>query len=82
MAITLVPGAAEVQEVCGSLAGALAPGAVWVEMSSAAPHSARRTASAVASAAAGARVLDAPVGGSPQDAPPGPVDLFRRRRRV
>jgi 3-hydroxyisobutyrate dehydrogenase len=72
--ITLLPGPPEVEAVCASLAGALTPGAVWIEMSSATPGTALRTAAAAA--AGGAHVLDAPVGGSPDDARHGRLICF------
>jgi 3-hydroxyisobutyrate dehydrogenase len=72
--ITMLPGTAEVAGVIDELAGALAPGACWIEMSSAAPHVARSIA--LACSPRGVRFIDAPVGGDPDAATDGALVVF------
>lgn len=68
--ITMLPGIDELAGVVDELAGALAPEACWVEMSSAAPWLAR------ACLARGLRFIDAPVGGDPSAARDGKLLVF------
>ncbi|MGA2010957.1 MAG: NAD(P)-dependent oxidoreductase [Solirubrobacteraceae bacterium] len=72
--ITLLPGAAEVGALAAELTAAMAPGAIWIEMSTAAPPTARTVTAAAARS--GARVLDAPVGGDPSLAAEGRLLCF------
>ena len=72
--ITVLPGVAEVAAIVEPLVGALAPGATWIDLSSATPHVADRIAEAAA--ARGLRTVDAPMGGSPSDAESGRLLLF------
>lgn len=72
--ITVLPGAEDVTGLIDELAGALAPGACWLEMSSAAPRVARTIA--VACEPRGVRSLDAPVGGGPEAAREGALVVF------
>jgi 3-hydroxyisobutyrate dehydrogenase len=74
IAITILPGAAEVSALIAELTGALAPGATWIDMSTAAPAVAR--AIAAAAEARGLRALDAPVGGNPPAAREGRLLCF------
>jgi 3-hydroxyisobutyrate dehydrogenase len=74
VAITVLPGHAEVAAVVGALTGSLAPGATWIDMSTASPAAAREIAAAAA--ARGVRALDAPVGGNPQAAAEGRLLAF------
>ena len=73
--ITVLPGAAEVAAVMDdAVLDALAPGAVWIDMSSNSPGAAapiRERAQA-----RGIEVLEAPIGGGPDDAEAGRLRLF------
>jgi 3-hydroxyisobutyrate dehydrogenase len=68
--VTVLPGPAEVSGLIGELTGALAPGSVWIDMSTATPAVARAIASR------GVRSLDAPIGGNPQAARDGRLHVF------
>jgi len=70
LVVTMLPGIDEVAGVVDELASALAPGACWIEMSSAAPRVAR------ACRARGVRFVDAPVGGGPAAAREGSLVVF------
>jgi 3-hydroxyisobutyrate dehydrogenase-like beta-hydroxyacid dehydrogenase len=70
LVVTMLPGIEEVAGVADELASALAPGACWIEMSSAAPRVAR------ACRARGVRFVDAPVGGDPAAARDGRLLVF------
>jgi 3-hydroxyisobutyrate dehydrogenase len=70
LVVTMLPGIEEVAGVVDELASALAPGACWIEMSSAAPRVAR------ACGARGVRFVDAPVGGGPAAACDGRLLVF------
>ena len=70
LVVTMLPGIEEVAGVVDELASALAPGACWIEMSSAAPRVAR------ACRARGVRFVDAPVGGGPAAAREGSLVVF------
>ena len=70
LVITMLPGIEEVSGVVDELASALAPGACWIEMSSATPRIAR------ACRARGVRFIDAPVGGGPVAARDGRLLAF------
>ncbi len=61
--VTVLPGAREVESVLPDLAGSMAPGSIWIDISTAAPRTAEVVASVVAPR--GIRALDAPVGGGP-----------------
>jgi 3-hydroxyisobutyrate dehydrogenase len=70
LVVTMLPGIDEAAGVADELAGALAPGACWIDMSSAAPQLAR------ACRARGLRFVDAPVGGGPAAARDGRLIVF------
>ena len=65
--ITVLPSAAEVESVAEVLAGSMAPGALWIDMSTASPRV--RPPGHV-------RAVDAPVGGGPQAAREGRLLTF------
>jgi 3-hydroxyisobutyrate dehydrogenase len=65
--ITVLPSATEVESVARDLADGLAPGALWIDMSTASPQVQRP---------GGVRALDAPVGGGPQAARDGRLLTF------
>jgi 3-hydroxyisobutyrate dehydrogenase len=67
--ITSLPGDREIAALAPELTAAMAPGSLWIEMSSA-THAAAR-AVAPHAAERGIRLLDAPVGGSPDAATAG-----------
>ena len=73
--LTVLPGPAEVAEaIVGGVLEVLAPGGTWIDMSSNTPTAAapcRERATAL-----GLGVLEAPIGGSPQDAAAGRLRLF------
>lgn len=68
--VTMLPGPEELIAVVDDLAGALAPDACWLEMSTAAPRV------AAACATRGVRFVDAPVGGGPEAARDGALLAF------
>jgi 3-hydroxyisobutyrate dehydrogenase len=68
--LTVLPGPAEVTSLIGELAGALQPGSIWIDLSTATPPVAR------AIAARGLRALDAPIGGNPDGAREGRLLAF------
>jgi 3-hydroxyisobutyrate dehydrogenase len=70
LVVTVLPGIDEVDGIVAELAGALAPGACWLEMSTATPRIAQ------ACAAGELRFVDAPVGGSPAAARDGRLVAF------
>lgn len=72
--ITVLPGPGEVSAALGELVDALAPGGMWIDMSSATPATARE----IARTAQGRdiRILDAPVGGGPAQARSGRLLAF------
>jgi len=74
VAITVLPGPAEVASLIDEVTAALAPGTTWIDMSTASPQVAR----AIARAADARRVhaLDAPVGGNPAAARDGRLLAF------
>lgn len=74
VAITVLPGAAEVDALRSELIASLTPGAAWVDMSTATPA----LAAAAAAQAAPRRLvlLDAPVGGNPAAAAAGELLAF------
>ena len=74
VAITVLPGPAEVGALIAELTGSLAPGATWIDMSTASPAVAR--AIAAAATTRGLRALDAPVGGNPAAASEGRLLCF------
>jgi 3-hydroxyisobutyrate dehydrogenase len=65
--ITVLPSAAEVESVTADLAGGMAPGALWIDMSTASPR---------LTAPGHVRALDAPVGGGPEAAREGRLLSF------
>src|ERR1700760_4800949 len=65
--ITVLPSAAEVESVAEVLAGSMAPGALWIDMS---------TASARVRPPGHVRAVDAPVGGGPEAAREGRLLTF------
>ncbi|MDX3075417.1 NAD(P)-dependent oxidoreductase [Streptomyces sp. MI02-7b] len=73
--LTVLPGPAEVAEAIeDSVLEALAPGAVWIDMSSNTPTAAAPCRDRAT--ARGVGVLEAPIGGSPADAAAGRLRLF------
>ncbi|MFJ4626829.1 NAD(P)-dependent oxidoreductase [Streptomyces sp. NPDC088847] len=73
--VTVVPGPAEVAAALPeAVFAALAPGAVWIDMTSNAPAAARELRERAA--AHGVDVLEAPMGGGPDDAEHGRLTLF------
>jgi 3-hydroxyisobutyrate dehydrogenase-like beta-hydroxyacid dehydrogenase len=74
IAISVLPGPAEVLAVTSALLAGLAPGATWVEMSTADQATARVTTTAATER--GVRTLDAPVGGGPVTAREGRLLAF------
>ncbi|MFD3456237.1 NAD(P)-dependent oxidoreductase [Streptomyces sp. NPDC058691] len=73
--LTVLPGPAEVAEaIDDSVLEALAPGAVWIDMSSNTPSAAAPCRERAA--AHGVGFLEAPIGGSPGDAAAGRLRLF------
>jgi 3-hydroxyisobutyrate dehydrogenase-like beta-hydroxyacid dehydrogenase len=72
--VTMLPGAHEVSEVAADVSGVLAPGAIWIDMSTGSPQSAADVAAAAARR--GIRVVDAPVAGGPDDARAGRLLAF------
>jgi 3-hydroxyisobutyrate dehydrogenase-like beta-hydroxyacid dehydrogenase len=72
--VTVLPGPPEVSAIADPLTAAMAPAALWLDLSTASPAVARTVG-----AAAGARgiaVVDAPLGGSPEDARDGRLLSF------
>jgi 3-hydroxyisobutyrate dehydrogenase len=74
IAVTVLPGPAEVASIADQIAGALAPGACWLDLSTASPAVARVVDAACAQRAVGA--VDAPVGGGPDAAAAGRLLVF------
>jgi 3-hydroxyisobutyrate dehydrogenase len=74
VAITILPGPVEVCALTDELTAALAPGSTWIDMTTAAPSTAR--AIAAAARRHDLRVLDAPVGGNPEAARDGRLVCF------
>ncbi|MEU3183572.1 NAD(P)-dependent oxidoreductase [Streptomyces sp. NPDC006923] len=73
--ITVLPGPAEAEAALGdAVFAALAPGAVWIDMTSNAPAAAAPLRERAR--AHGVAVLEAPIGGSPGDAAQGRLRLF------
>jgi 3-hydroxyisobutyrate dehydrogenase len=72
--ITVLPGPDEVSGIAGEVIGALAPGATWIDMTSATPAVAAKIAPAAEGR--GVRLLDAPVGGGPPQARNGRLLVF------
>lgn len=73
--ITVVPGPAEAEAAASDdVFAALAPGAVWIDMTSNSPTAARELKRRAD--VHGVDVLEAPLGGSPDDAEHGRVKLF------
>jgi 3-hydroxyisobutyrate dehydrogenase len=72
--ITMLPGPDEVHDVVTEVAGQMAPGSTWMDMSTASPAVA--SAIAAAAGARGVRQLDSPVGGGPGAAADGRLLAF------
>jgi len=72
--ITMLPGPREVAAAAEELIGALTPGTTWIDMSTASPLVARGIGPIAARR--GVRVLDAPVGGNPDEARRGELLAF------
>jgi 3-hydroxyisobutyrate dehydrogenase-like beta-hydroxyacid dehydrogenase len=79
IAITMLPGAREVQAAAAEIAGSLAPGACWLDMSTASPQASRQIAPLAGER--GVCVLEAPVGGGPDQARDGHLLAFAGGRR-
>jgi 3-hydroxyisobutyrate dehydrogenase len=67
LVITVLPSAADVESVAADLAGGMAPGALWMDMSTASPRP---------TTPGHVRALDAPVGGGPEAAREGRLLSF------
>ena len=74
VAITVLPGSSELQAAMGAARSALRPGALWIDMTTAAPAVGGELAARAQEA--GVACLDAPVGGSPAAAATGRLRLF------
>jgi 3-hydroxyisobutyrate dehydrogenase len=74
VAVTVLPGPAEVTAVIDAVSGSLPAGGVWLDLSTASPAVARRIAAAAA--ARDVAVVDAPIGGGPADARDGTLLSF------
>jgi 3-hydroxyisobutyrate dehydrogenase-like beta-hydroxyacid dehydrogenase len=72
--ITMLPGPDEVLGVLAEAVDALAPGSLWVEMSSASPRVAQ--ACRAAAGPRGIRTVDAPVSGGPEQAGTGNLAVY------
>src|SRR5579884_768120 len=70
--ITVLPGSPEVQEVMGRLLPVMEPGSTWIDLSSTAPKANLR----LRSVGDGVECLDAPMGGGPDEARAGRLELF------
>jgi 3-hydroxyisobutyrate dehydrogenase-like beta-hydroxyacid dehydrogenase len=67
--VTVLPGPDEVTAVAEAVTAAMAPGTVWLDLSTASPAAARMTAAAAQRH--GVAVVDAPLGGGPPAAAAG-----------
>ena len=74
VAITVLPGSGELEAAMRLARPALRPGTTWIDMTSAAPSAGRALASRAD--AGGVECLDAPVGGNPEAAAAGELQLF------
>jgi 3-hydroxyisobutyrate dehydrogenase len=74
IAVTMLPGVPEVHEAAAQLVASLAPGACWLDMSTASPAVARRIATLATKR--GLSTLEAPVGGGPGEARDGQLLAF------
>jgi 3-hydroxyisobutyrate dehydrogenase len=74
LVVTVLPGPGEVAAVCDALIGAMPPGSLWIDCSTASPA----VVGSIAGAAGdrGVRVVDAPLGGSPAAAREGRLLSF------
>jgi 3-hydroxyisobutyrate dehydrogenase len=72
--LTVLPGAPELGDAIAAALPALRPGATWIDMTSASPPAVRELWRRAAEG--GVECLDAPLGGSPQDAADGALTLF------
>jgi 3-hydroxyisobutyrate dehydrogenase len=66
VAISMLPAAGDVEAAAEQIAGLVRPGGLWIEMSTASPHTFSRVAATAASRQV--RFVDAPVSGGPDDA--------------
>jgi 3-hydroxyisobutyrate dehydrogenase len=74
IALTVLPGPREVMAVAGEIAGALAPGTCWLDLSTGSPAVSRHVGQAAEARRIG--VVDAPMGGGPDEAGSGRLLLF------
>jgi 3-hydroxyisobutyrate dehydrogenase len=74
LVVTVLPGPAEVAAIAAQIAGALAPGACWLDLSTASPAVARVVDAACVRRGVGA--VDTPVGGGPEAAAAGRLLVF------
>jgi len=72
--ITVLPGSSQLREAMAVALGALRPGATWIDLTSAAPGTGAELATSAH--ARGIDCLDAPVGGGPEAATAGTLQLF------
>jgi 3-hydroxyisobutyrate dehydrogenase len=76
--VSVLPGPGEVMAVAEDVTAAMAPGAVWLDLSTASPAAARVTAAAAQRH--GVAVVDAPLGGGPPAAAEGRLLSFAGAR--
>lgn len=74
--VTMLPGPRQVESVmlAGGVAGAMAPGSVWIDMSTSTPEAARNVGSVLLDR--GVQRLDAPVSGMARGATDGNLQIF------
>jgi 3-hydroxyisobutyrate dehydrogenase len=72
--VTMLPGTPELHEVMDEVMPMLRPGTIWIDMTSSTPETARRLGARARAAEVGC--LDAPVGGDPEAARQGRLQVF------
>ncbi|MHB1834697.1 MAG: NAD(P)-dependent oxidoreductase [Solirubrobacteraceae bacterium] len=72
--VTVLPGPPEVESIAAELVGAMSPGALWLDLSTASPRAARTLAEQAGGR--GVRIADAPLGGGPDRARQGRLLSF------
>lgn len=70
--MTVLPGSPEVQSVMSDVLPAMTPGSAWIDLTSTSP----RVAAQLRALAGGVECLDAPMGGGPDAARQGALELF------
>jgi 3-hydroxyisobutyrate dehydrogenase-like beta-hydroxyacid dehydrogenase len=74
IAVTVLPGPPEVSAISGPLTAAMVKGGLWLDLSTASPAVARQVGAAAERG--GVKVVDAPLGGSPEGARDGRLLTF------